>query len=115
MLRPRHASRDPDIRWRRQESDLAALARQQTPCSCTPAAPSAPGGRLVYATCSSEPEENEQVRRVFEERREFRRVDARTVHPALDASLVDAVGRLRTSPVTHGLEAFFGVVFERTE
>jgi 16S rRNA (cytosine967-C5)-methyltransferase len=107
--------RDPDLKWRRQESDLAGLARQQMLMLVHAAEAVRPGGRLIYATCSSEPEENEQVIRIFDERREFRRIDARTVHPALDASLVDVSGALYTSPVTHGLDAFYGVVFERTE
>src|SRR4029453_18025382 len=53
--------RDPDIRWRRQEKDLAALARDQLALLMRAADVVRPGGRLVYATCSSEPEENDGV------------------------------------------------------
>ena len=53
--------RDPDIRWRRRESDLAPLAEAQLVMLGHAAEAVAPGGRLVYATCSSEPEENEAV------------------------------------------------------
>src|SRR6185503_19462407 len=53
--------RDPDIRWRRHESDLAALARDQLSLVMRAAEVVRPGGRLVYATCSSEPEENVDV------------------------------------------------------
>jgi len=53
--------RDPDIRWRRRESDLPALAAAELTMLRHAADGVAPGGRLVYATCSSEPEENEQV------------------------------------------------------
>jgi 16S rRNA (cytosine967-C5)-methyltransferase len=74
----------------------------------------APGGRLVYATCSSEPEENEAVVEAFlRTRSEFVPVHAGHVHPDLPPAVVDARGHLRTSPDRHGLEIFFGAVFER--
>ena len=106
--------RDPDLKWRRQESDLGELARLQGRMLAHAAGAVRPGGRLIYATCSSEPEENEQVAKNFEQRGGFRRIDARTVHPALDASLVDAEGALHTNPIAHDLDAFYGAVFECT-
>ena len=53
--------RDPDIRWRRQEHDLQVFASEQIAILHRAAAVVRTGGRLVYATCSSEPEENEAV------------------------------------------------------
>src|SRR5213075_1428671 len=50
--------RDPDIRWRRREDDLPALAAAELTMLQRAADVVAPGGRLIYATCSSEPEEN---------------------------------------------------------
>jgi 16S rRNA (cytosine967-C5)-methyltransferase len=106
--------RDPDIRWRRQEGDLPRLAEAQLAMLRHAAAAVAPGGRLVYATCSSEPEENEQVVAAFlTGQPEFAPLDARHAHPALPAETVDARGHLRTEPHRHGLEAFFGAVFLR--
>jgi 16S rRNA (cytosine967-C5)-methyltransferase len=106
--------RDPDIRWRRHEADLSALATAQLTMLRHAAAAVAPGGRLVYATCSSEPEENEQVVAAFlSTASDFLPLDARRAHPALPAETVDERGHLRTEPHRHGLEAFFGAVMVR--
>ena len=105
--------RDPDIRWRRREEDLPALALAQSQMLAHAAACVAPGGRLIYATCSSEPEENEQVvERFMASGEPFARVDARTI-VTVPPEVVDEQGYLRTLPHRHGLEAFFGAVLER--
>ncbi len=53
--------RHPEIRWRLRESDLGALAAAQRRIVESAAALLAPGGFLLYATCSLEPEENAGV------------------------------------------------------
>lgn len=106
--------RDPDIRWRRRAADLPTLAAAELRMLGRAADVVAPGGRLIYATCSSEPEENEEVADTFLRLSpDFTAIDARAVHPLLPALLVDERGHLRTSPDRHGLEAFFGAVFEK--
>jgi len=108
--------RDPDIRWRRDEASLPALAAAQRTMLEHASAVVATGGRLVYATCSSEPEENEQVVDAFlTAHPEFRALRADSAHPAITADLVDERGHLRTGPDRHGLELFFGAVFERAQ
>src|SRR5207302_3294473 len=57
--------RDPDIKWRRREEDLEALAATELTMLQRAAEIVAPGGRLIYATCSSEPEENEGIADLF--------------------------------------------------
>jgi 16S rRNA (cytosine967-C5)-methyltransferase len=105
--------RDPDIRWRRREDDLPSLAAAQLVMLQHAAAAVAPGGRLIYSTCSSEPEENESVAHAFLATSPgFSAVDLREdAASALPAAVVDANGHLRTYPHVHGLEAFFGAVF----
>jgi 16S rRNA (cytosine967-C5)-methyltransferase len=106
--------RDPDIRWRRREHDLIALAAAEITMLQHAAAAVAPGGRLVYATCSSEPEENEGVAGAFlSSTASFVPVHGHAAAPDLPEAVIDARGHLRTEPRLHGLEAFFGAVFER--
>ena len=106
--------RDPDIRWRRHEPELAALAATGLQMLRHAAEVVRPGGRLVYATCSSEPEENEGVADAFlRDAPEFAAFDAGRAHPSLPQALVDDRGHLRTAPDRHGLEAFYGAVFQK--
>ena len=77
------------------------------------AAQVAVGGRLIYATCSSEPEENDGVVDAFlASAPEFAAVDVRQMIPEL-AAVTDDRGRLRTQPHLHELEAFFAVMIAR--
>lgn len=108
--------RDPDIRWRRQEQELAGLAGRQVALLERAAAVVRRGGRVVYATCSSEPEENEAVVATFLESHgdAFEQVDLRleldqSLHPLLSAD-----GFLQPSPA-HGLEAFFAAALVRRD
>ena len=106
--------RDPDIRWRRRESDLAAFAAAESTMLGHAAEAVAPGGRLIYATCSSEPEENDAVVVAFlASHAQYSLVDARIAAPHLPQAVVDDRGFLRTEPDRHDLEAFFGAVLER--
>jgi 16S rRNA (cytosine967-C5)-methyltransferase len=106
--------RDPDIRWRRSERDLATFAGRQVDLLARAAEVVAPGGRLVYATCSSEPEENEDVVGAFlQQHPVFSLVDLRPELGPLLQPLIDAGGRLRTLPFAHGLEAFFAAAMVR--
>jgi len=106
--------RDPDIRWRRSEDDLAGLARDQIELLERAADVIAAGGRVVYATCSSEPEENEDVvDRFLRQRPEFQLASLGS-HPVL-SRFSDERGMLRTLPFAHRLEAFFAAVLVRDD
>lgn len=106
--------RDPDIRWRRREADLASLAAAELVMLRHAADLVAPGGRLIYATCSSEPEENEAVVDAFlGSTAGFAPLHAHDAAPALPVEVIDRNGRLRTQPHLHQLEAFFAAVLLR--
>ncbi len=53
--------RHPEIRWRRRPGDLVASATRQVVIATRAAARVKPGGALVYAVCSPEPEEGPEV------------------------------------------------------
>jgi len=107
--------RDPDIRWRRRPDQLKAFADDQVHLLDRAAAVLRPGGRLVYATCSSEPEENEEVvDRFLAAHSEMQLIDLRAEPlPATLQQLVDDRGMFRTLPFRDGLEAFFGAALRR--
>ena len=107
--------RDPDIRWRRREGDLPVLAQQQVALLTRAADVTHADGRLVYATCSSEPEENDGVVAAFlAHRSDFRHVDLRSTAQPTVAPFIDREGFFRTTPAEHGLEAFFAALFLRS-
>lgn len=54
-------ARNPEIRWRVTEAEIARQARRQEEILREALRCLKPGGRLVYATCSLEREENEDV------------------------------------------------------
>ncbi|HTU99936.1 MAG TPA: transcription antitermination factor NusB [Luteitalea sp.] len=107
--------REPDLRWRRTPGDQAAQVTLQRALVEEGLRVLAPGGRLIYATCSSEPEENEDlVAAVLAAHPDWQLLDLRTVAlPASMAPLVSAHGWLRTWPYLHGLDAFFAAVLQR--
>ncbi len=105
--------RDPDLKWSRSPDDLPRFAVDQLTMLDACARGVKPGGRLVYATCSSEPEENASVVSSFLlSHRDFT-LAPRDRPTAVPASLLTDEGWLATSPAAHGLEAFFAAVLER--
>ncbi len=93
--------RDPDIKWAVTLEQLPAFAAAQLRILRQAADVVRPGGTLVYATCSSEPDENELVVE------EFLREDTRYTRAPWTGAGADPDGCLRTRPGRDGLDAFF--------
>jgi 16S rRNA (cytosine967-C5)-methyltransferase len=91
--------RDPDIKWRRREEDLPVLAAAQRAMLDEAASVVKTGGAIVYATCSSEPEENDDVVDDFLRR-----------YPEFE----EEQARFRTLPFRDRLEAFFACRLVKT-
>jgi 16S rRNA (cytosine967-C5)-methyltransferase len=97
--------RDPEIKWRRGPDEFGALAGLQGRILQSAAAAVRPGGRLVYSTCSSEPEENEAiVERFLAENPAF---ETWPLQLASAPQLINPAGHFRSYPFRDGLEAFF--------
>lgn len=77
--------RRPDARWRFAEDRQKKLVETQFRILHGASALVRPGGRLVYSTCSIEPEENELlIKRWLADRYEFRLVRQRLLLPSLE-------------------------------
>ena len=103
--------RHPDARWRLRISDIAVMAASQRSLLRAAAAAVAPGGLLIYSTCSLEPEENDtQVEAFLMDNPEW------TLEPppegAVPATVLDA-GRLRVLPQRHGTDGAFAARLRR--
>jgi 16S rRNA (cytosine967-C5)-methyltransferase len=100
--------RQPDIRWNRNMADLSDYTRQQQEILEQGASLVAPGGILVYATCSMEPEENNDViERFLNGHDDFRVTDCRLYLPAGAEKLVSEDGYFAPTPAD-GIDGFFG-------
>lgn len=80
-------ARRPEARWRVHFDDFEKLTHLQAELLDAAAAHLAPEGKMVYSTCSIEPEENEGVVSAFLLRNpEFEQVDSRLFLPHRDGS-----------------------------
>ncbi|HEX9241257.1 MAG TPA: methyltransferase domain-containing protein [Anaeromyxobacter sp.] len=106
--------RKPDARWRLTPEDPARFATLQRELVRRFAPLLRPGGRLVYATCSVGPTENDEVADFAV--REAGLVPA-PIAPLLGAERAGALGageaRLTLLPHRHGTDGFFVATFER--
>ncbi|WP_019373327.1 RsmB/NOP family class I SAM-dependent RNA methyltransferase, partial [Melaminivora alkalimesophila] len=117
--------RSPDLKWRQTPQSIAELTRLQGAILASAARLVKPGGRLVYATCSLLPDENEAIARAFDaEQREFSPVSAAglltqarvAAAQGLTSQAQDSTqdGRfLRLWPHRHGMDGFFAAVWQR--
>jgi 16S rRNA (cytosine967-C5)-methyltransferase len=116
---------NPEIKWRLSAKDLKGLQDLQISILRTAAAKLAPGGRLVYSTCSLEPEEGEAVvEQVLREESALSLVDCETVLEELkglgelawaEPKTLVRGSYLRTLPGIHPCDGFFAAVLRRSE
>lgn len=114
---------NPEIKWRITPADLDDLQSRQTAILRSALDQLAPGGRLVYSTCSLEREENEAVvEAVLRDAPEFKIADCRIELERLqrpgelawnDIDSLLAGPHLRTLPGTHPCDGFFAAMIER--
>ncbi|MFZ5783687.1 MAG: RsmB/NOP family class I SAM-dependent RNA methyltransferase [Pseudomonadota bacterium] len=110
--------RNPDGRWTLAPQDLEELVPKQAAILDAAARLVKPGGRLVYATCSVLPAENErQIESFLARHEEFVAVpvaEAWRDATGQEAPAPLAAGPyLRLSPLRHGTDGFFAAVLTR--
>ena len=115
-------ARNPEIKWRLKPEDISRLQVYQIEILTAAMQKLAPGGQLLYSTCSLEPEENEiVVERVFQASSGFRLLDVRDrlgelrTQGALICD-IDSLIRgsyLRTIPGVHPCDGFFAALLQR--
>ncbi len=116
-------SRHPEIRWRLQPERMPEFHRLQAAILRSAIANLAPGGKLVYSTCSLEREENEDVvEQALAQSSSPRRVSAsetmQILQPRLAAGitasdLLDELGQFHTFPGEQKTDGFFAAILEK--
>lgn len=114
---------NPEIRHRLKVEELTRQAERQREILTGALKRLAPGGRLVYSTCSLEPEECEAVVDAVAKKAGMARVPAEglmgelaeqgVLLSGLEIGSAVRDGALRTLPGMHGCDGFFAVVLER--
>ncbi len=105
--------RNPDLKLRQNEASVAELVTKQAAILRAAASLVKPGGRLVYATCSLLPDENDrQADRFAAEHPEFKPVSCGALFAAQHVPL-EMGERLHLWPQVHGTDGFFAAVWER--
>lgn len=106
--------RNPDQRWRSLGPGLEQLIPLQQSILESAARLVKAGGRLVYATCSLLPEENEQqIEKFLATHQDFQMLPVRQA--VSFSSLPDTGDYLSLSPATHHTDGFFGAVMVRVK
>jgi 16S rRNA (cytosine967-C5)-methyltransferase len=115
-------ARNPEIKWKLKPEDLLDLQIRQIAILKASMRHVSPGGKLVYSTCSLEPEENEQVIAACLPNSDFKIIPVRSELQRLQESRelvwenIDELisgDFLRTIPDLHPCDGFFAAVMKR--
>jgi 16S rRNA (cytosine967-C5)-methyltransferase len=107
--------RNPDLKWRQEASAIAELATKQARILAAASTLVKPGGRVVYATCSVLPEENEQIVDAFlAANPQFQLGDAAAELKRAGVNL-DTGRVLKLDTDRHGCDGFFAAILERAK
>jgi len=115
--------RNPEIKWRLKPEDISRVQSYQIEILSTAMDQVAPNGRVIYSTCSLEPEENETVvEKSLSANSDFRLIDCRGELERLrndeelvftDVESLLSGPYLRTIPGVHPTDGFFAAILER--
>lgn len=100
---------NPEIRWRISAPDIVELSNRQRQILTGASQVVKPGGRLIYSTCSVEPEENEAVVSAFIQRSP----DFEPAKLATKETFITPTGAARTWPQRDDTDGFFIAAFTR--
>jgi 16S rRNA (cytosine967-C5)-methyltransferase len=110
--------RNPDLKFRQSPESVAELSKKQAAILRAAARLLKPGGRLVYATCSLLPEENEAIVEAFLAGDGFTLLPVSEILAQARIELArtepGSVPYLKLSPVFHGTDGFFAAVLLKT-
>ena len=109
-------SKHPDIKWTRTEEDVEELSELQARILANSAELLAPGGVLLYVTCTISRQENEDIVENFLQ--SYPRIELKNlkeIAPEWATELVDEEGFFRSFPNLHGIEGFFAAMFINKE
>jgi 16S rRNA (cytosine967-C5)-methyltransferase len=120
-------ARNPEIKWKLRPEDLQDLQARQIAILRAAMRHVVPGGRLVYSTCSLEPEENEQVVRAALQGSPQESSDFKIIPAIIELQRLQQSGELvwknvdqlvsgdflRTIPGVHPCDGFFAAVLEK--
>ena len=108
--------RNPEARWRLAAADCDRMPALQREICERALALVAPGGRLIYATCTLLRAENEAVvDALLADHSDLEPMPAKMVWGAARAApITDPTGMvLKVEPATHGTDGFFAAVLHR--
>lgn len=106
--------RNPDLKWRQHPESIVEFQRLQQSILQEASACVAAGGRLVYATCSLLPEENQhQVEAFLQANPDFELLDATAIASERCPGLEVQGPYLQLRPDVHGTDGFFAAVLQR--